>query len=143
MIRKPSSTTAQYEPNPALDADDDDLPDFTLTWNGFEEALRATFGEPHPIASQSPSPGPFAALHATAAKISISRMPWVCLVVYCVVTPALSTVRKAPAHCQRQAQIVNRMEWARVMKHGTHRVGEYSDGTSSECMRHGGTAQSR
>ena len=45
--------TAQrwYEPNLALDADDDDLPNFTLTWNGFEEALKATFGKPDPVAS--------------------------------------------------------------------------------------------
>lgn len=43
--------TAQcwYEPN--LSLDDDDLPEFALTWGAFEEALKATFGEPNPIAS--------------------------------------------------------------------------------------------
>jgi hypothetical protein len=40
--------TAQrwYEPN--LSLDEDDLPDHTLSWDGFEEALKTTFGEPDP-----------------------------------------------------------------------------------------------
>lgn len=33
----------------ALNVDNDDLPDFTLTCNGFKEALKATFGEPDPV----------------------------------------------------------------------------------------------
>ena len=45
------SGTAQrwYEPNLALD--EDDLPDYALTWAAFEEALKGTFGEPDPVAS--------------------------------------------------------------------------------------------
>lgn len=45
------SGTAQrwYEPNIALD--EEDLPDYALTWRAFEEALKATFGEPDPVAS--------------------------------------------------------------------------------------------
>src|SRR5258706_3410992 len=45
------SGTAQswYEPN--LTLDEEDLPNFACTWQGFEEALNATFGEPDPVAS--------------------------------------------------------------------------------------------
>ena len=43
--------TAQrwFEPN--LECDDEDLPDFAVSWPEFEEALRATFGEPDPVAA--------------------------------------------------------------------------------------------
>jgi len=43
--------TAQrwYEPN--LSLDEDELPDFALSWRSFEEALKSTFGEPDPVAS--------------------------------------------------------------------------------------------
>ncbi len=45
------SGTAQcwYEPNLTLDKED--LPNFACTWQGFEEALKATFREPNPVAS--------------------------------------------------------------------------------------------
>jgi hypothetical protein len=36
-----------YEPNLVLDKDD--LPDYTLYWGAFEEALKATFGKPDPV----------------------------------------------------------------------------------------------
>ena len=38
-----------YEPN--LDLPDDELPDHALYWGAFEEALKATFGEPDPVTS--------------------------------------------------------------------------------------------
>jgi Ty3 transposon capsid-like protein len=43
--------TAQrwYEPN--LSLDDDDLPEYALDWDAFEDALKTTFGEPDPVAS--------------------------------------------------------------------------------------------
>ena len=43
--------TAQrwFEPN--LELDDEDLPDFAVSWPDFEEALKTTFGEPDPVAS--------------------------------------------------------------------------------------------
>ena len=45
--------TAQrwYEPN--LSLDEEELPDFALNWNDFEEALKTTFGEPDPISTAS------------------------------------------------------------------------------------------
>lgn len=45
--------TAQrwYEPN--LSLDEDELPDFALNWDDFEEALKTTFGEPDPISTAS------------------------------------------------------------------------------------------
>jgi hypothetical protein len=38
-----------YEPNLVLD--EEDLPDYALYWCDFEEALKATFGEPDPVTS--------------------------------------------------------------------------------------------
>ena len=38
-----------YEPN--LTLPEDDLPDYPLFWDAFEDALKATFGEPDPVAS--------------------------------------------------------------------------------------------
>jgi len=38
-----------YEPN--LNLHEDDLPDHALYWDAFEEALKATFGEPDPVTS--------------------------------------------------------------------------------------------
>ncbi len=43
--------TAQWWYEPILSLDEEDLPDFSLFWWDFEEALQATFGEPDHVAS--------------------------------------------------------------------------------------------
>ena len=43
--------TAQHWYEPTLELDEDDLPDYALIWDEFEEAMKTTFGEPDPITS--------------------------------------------------------------------------------------------
>ena len=45
--------TAQRWYEPTLALADDELPDFALYWEDFEEALKTTFGKPDPVASAS------------------------------------------------------------------------------------------
>ena len=45
--------TAQRWYEPTLALADDDLPDYAINWDDFEEALKTTFGEPDPVSSAS------------------------------------------------------------------------------------------
>ncbi len=43
--------TAQHWFEPNLELEEDELPNFTVSWYNFEDALKATFSEPDPVAS--------------------------------------------------------------------------------------------
>ena len=45
--------TAQRWYEPTLELHEDDLPDFAIFWDDFEEAMKTTFGEPDPISAAS------------------------------------------------------------------------------------------